>query len=75
MPNIVDPCRRYFVVECAGCGKHISLGRAPAAREESRPKSFELQVTCPYCRLNGTYSPAQISKRYGTGEAGLTLLD
>jgi hypothetical protein len=75
MPDIIDPGPRYFVVECAGCGKHISLGEAPRLHEQSSLKSFELQVTCPHCGLSGTYSPAQISRRHGNGEQGLTLFD
>jgi ribosomal protein S27E len=75
MSEIIDLGRWFFAVECAGCGNHISLGKAPTPDEESTPKSFELQVTCPCCGLNGTYSPAQVSTRYGNGEQGLTLLD
>jgi ribosomal protein S27E len=75
MTAFIDPGPRYFVVECAGCGKHIALGQAPTPDEHSPMKSFELQVTCPHCRSNRTYSPAQVSRRYGNGEQGLSLLD
>ncbi|HEY4923122.1 MAG TPA: hypothetical protein VII20_01800 [Roseiarcus sp.] len=75
MTAFIDPGPRYFVVECAGCGKHIALGQAPTPDEQSPVKSFELQVTCPHCRSNRTYSPSQISRRYGNGEQGLSLLD
>lgn len=75
MRDIVDPGPRYFVVECAACGKHVSLGQAPAPNELPPTQPPELEVTCPHCGSNRTYSPAQISRRYGNGEQGMSLLD
>ena len=75
MPSIIDPGPRYFVVECAGCGRHIALAQAPTPDGQCPVQSLELQVTCPHCRSNRAYSPAQISRRYGNGEHGLSLLD
>ena len=73
MPEIIDLGRWYFAVECAGCGKHISLGQAPAPCEESTPKSFELQVICPCCGLNGIYLPAQVSWLKARAASGARL--
>jgi ribosomal protein S27E len=75
MTEFIDPGPRYLVVECAGCGDHITLGRAPGPEQKSDSTSFELRVTCPHCGLSGAYSPAQISNRHGNGERGLSLLD
>ena len=75
MTEFIDPGPRYLVVECAGCGDHITLGRAAGRDDQSASTPFEVKVTCPRCGLNGAYSPAQISNRHGNGERGLSLLD
>jgi hypothetical protein len=73
MADAFNPGKRRFVVECAKCGKFISLGEAPASHEE--PHFFSLKATCPHCHFDAIYSPEQISRRYGKDHAGNTLLD
>jgi hypothetical protein len=74
MTLTITPGRAHFVVECAGCGARISLGEASDV-ERTYPHTSPFEATCPNCRMRATYAPAQVSRRYGSGDHGPSLLD
>jgi hypothetical protein len=74
MTDTITPGRAHFVVECAGCGAPITLGEAPEDRQ-LYSNSDPIEAPCPGCLMRATYTPAQVSRRYGGGDHGPSLLD
>ena len=55
----------YFGVECATCGKFITIGPAASPQEVPQLRTTRFLATCPHCQTHGRYRADQVQRRQG----------